>query len=344
MKILITGSTASQTSQVGPTFSAYLKEALTSQEHEVHFMEKPTMGLSMEELNAYDKVLVGIAPPTSVTAYKVYPAFAIGYRAWKLGNLEMFIDAPEPHKLQASINSCRSGVSDLTKDFYSRRKSYSDFTSENKYQNEVIGFIEFLFSRTWPNTYYPAFPWCSTDQYQRSLLRWDSLIPVEMDDWVLRNTETYQVPQLETGYWTADAPNSVWMRKLHKTLSVDVQPLTQKRLEPQNEVLQRVARGVGSLVSVYRQGQPWWSPLLAQSLQQRVPVVTDWRHTSFMGASWTYLASSIEEMNVQERMELADFQKESYKRHIMSFEESSERLSGAVEGQIVRSDSFTFVS
>lgn len=63
-----------------------------------------------------------------------------------------------------------------------------------------------------------------------------------------------------------------------------------------------------------------------------------------MGASWTYLASSIEEMSVQERMELADFQKESYKRHIMSFEESSERLSGIVEGQIVRSDSFTFAS
>jgi hypothetical protein len=344
MKILITGSTASQTSQFGSTFSAYLKDALTSQGHEVHFIEKPTLGLSMEKLDKYDKVLLGIAPPTSVTAYKVYPAFAIGYRAWKLGNLEMFIDAPEPHKLQASINSCRSGVSDLTKDFYSRRKSYSDFTSENKYQNEVIGFIEFLFSRTWPKTYYPAFPWCSIDQYQRSLLRWDSLFPVEVDDWILRNTETHQVTQQNKDYWTADVPNSVWVKKLQKNLSADIEPLTQKRLEHQSEVLQRVAGSIGSLVSVYRQGQPWWSPLLAQSLQQRVPVVTDWRHTSFMGSSWTYLASSIEEMGVQERIELADFQKESYKRHIMSFEESSERLSGAVKGQIVRSDSFTFSS
>ena len=342
MKILITGSTASQTTLGKPTFANFLDQSLAHAGADVTFVLRPSVDMSMEELEQYDKVLVGIAPPTSVTAYKVYPAFAIGYRAWKLGNLEMFIDAPEPHKLQASINSCRNGVSDLTKDFYSRRKSYSDFTSENKYQNEVIGFIEFLFSRAWPNTYYPAFPWCSVDQYQRSLLRWNSLVPVEVDDWVLRDTETHQVPQPENNYWTADTPNSAWIKKLQKTLSADVEPLTQKRLEPQEEILQRVAGGLGSLVSVYRQGQPWWSPLLAQSLQQRVPVVTDWRHTSFMGASWTYLASSIEEMSVQERMELADFQKESYKRHIMSFEESSERLMGILEGQIVRSDSFTF--
>lgn len=335
MKVLITGSTASQTlSGSKNTFANFLFDSLAFQQgHEVSFQSNPSVNTTMEELETYDKVLVGIAPPTSVTAYKVYPAFSTAYKAWKLGNLEMFIDAPEPHKLQASINSCRSGKSDLTRDFYSRRKSYSELISENQLQNEIAGFIEFLFGRAWPRTYYPAFPWCKPYIYETSLVMGGkSLVPVSVDGWVFETTPTPKETASSERYWVVDSASTPWTRGIKQTIRENIVPVQQKRLESQEDVMKRISMAVGSLVSVYRNSQPWWSSLLAESLQAGVPVATDWRHTASMGSDWTYLASSIEEMPRKERKELASFQKETYLRHIPTWEESSESLTGLLKG------------
>ena len=341
MKVLITGSTASQTTLGKPTFANFLYESLVRADVDVKFVSKPSIDMSMEELKGYDKVLVGIAPPTSVTAYKVYPAFAIGYRAWKLGNLEMFIDSPEPHKLQASINSCRTQKTDLTKEFFSRRKNYSDFVSSNQLQNEVNGFIAFLFGRKWPNTYYPAFPWSkNTTVYQDSLvLGKHSLIPLVPDSWLFSKNYVSTENATQSRYWTADVTNTVWFRGVREQLTQEVFSAQSKRSETEQDVIDRVRGSIGSLVSVYRQGQPWWSPLLAQSLSMDVPVITDWRHTSYMGAEWSYLATSVEEMSHTERYELASFQKESYINNIPSWDEVSGELRGILSGEIIVSSS-----
>lgn len=341
MKVLITGSTASQTTLDKPTFANFLYESLVHADADVKFLLRPSIDMSLEELEQYDKVLVGIAPPTSVTAYKVYPAFSIAYKAWKLGNLEMFIDAPEPHKLQASINSCRSGKSDLTKDFFSRRKNYSDFVSSNQLQNEVNGFIAFLFGRKWPNTYYPAFPWS-----ENSLIYGDnlvmgasSLVPVVLDSWLFEKNYVSTENATQSDYWTADATSTVWLRNTKEQLTQKVVPAQSRKSDTEQDIIDRVRGSIGSLVSVYRKGQPWWSPLLAQSLSMDVPVITDWRHTSYLGAEWSYLASSVEEMSHTERYELASFQKESYMNNIPTWEENCERLAGILSGEIAVSSS-----
>ena len=341
MKVLITGSTASQTTLGKPTFANFLYESLIHADADVRFVSKPSVSMSMEELEHYDKVVVGIAPPTSVTAYKVYPAFAIAYRAWKLGNLETFIDAPEPHKLQASINSCRSGKSDLTKDFFSRRKNYSDFVSSNELQNEVNGFIAFLHSRKWPTTYYPAFPWSEDGLvYQDSLVMGNSsLVPMNPDSWLFARNYISTENATRSDYWTADTTNTVWLRNLKKHLTQKVVPAQSKRSDTEQDVIDRVRGSIGSLISVYRQGQPWWSPLLAQSLSMDVPVITDWRHTSSLGPEWSYLATSVEEMSHTDRYELANFQKESYINNISDWDSISNRLKGIMSGEIVVSSS-----
>jgi len=341
MKVLITGSTASQTTFGKPTFANFLYESLVHADADVTFVLRPSVDMSMEELEQYDKVLVGIAPPTSVTAYKVYPAFAIAYRAWKLGNLEMFIDAPEPHKLQASINSCRTGKSDLTKDFFSRRKNYSDFVASNQLQNEVNGFIAFLHSKKWPHTYYPAFPWSeSRTIYQDSLVMGaNSLISLVPDSWLFEKNYVSTENATQSNYWTADATNTVWLRSTREQLTQKVVLAQSKRSETEQDVIDRVRGSIGSLISVYRQGQPWWSPLLAQSLSMDVPVITDWRRTSHMGAEWSYLATSVEEMSHTERYKLASFQKESYMNNIPTWDEVSNELRGILSGDIIVSSS-----
>jgi ubiquinone/menaquinone biosynthesis C-methylase UbiE len=110
------------------------------------------------------------------------------------------------------------------------------------------------------------------------------------------------------------------------TLTRDVVATRGSRWEKQEDTLERIKKSIGTIVSVYRSNDPWWSPALAQSLSVGVPVVTDWRLSSSLGMEWSYLASAIEEMPAEERFELANRQKASYIGRIMSWEQTSEHL------------------
>ena len=94
--------------------------------------------VSDEDVKAYDAVLVGVAPPTSITANNVYNAFSVANKARRRETLSLFIDAPEPHKIQASLNSFASGKSSLDKSFYGKRKGYKKLSEDNKFREEFF--------------------------------------------------------------------------------------------------------------------------------------------------------------------------------------------------------------
>jgi hypothetical protein len=331
MKVLITGCTAQQasnkTASRTPTFSALLAKALEDGGAFVEVVEPSTL-ITSQQLEEYDSVLVGIAPPTSLSANKVYPAFAIANRARKIGNLSLFIDAPEQYKLQASLKSVALNVADLSKEFYQRRKSYSHLIADIDFRNEVREFNEFLYSERWPTTFYPAFPWSTPESIHKYLVHTDSenMIPVMVDSYLLRAPYVQPKAASGVGYWTCDNPTTKWSKAVTATLRNDVVATRGSRWEEQESTLERIKKSVGTIVSVYRNNEPWWSPALAQSLSVGVPVVTDWRYTSSMGVEWSHLASSIEEMSDDERFNLAHLQKESYIGRIMSWEQTSEHL------------------
>lgn len=331
MKVLITGCTAQQASNRTalrtPTFSALLAKALEDGGAVVEVIEPSTL-ITSEQLQEFDSVLVGIAPPTSLSANKVYPAFAIANRARKLGNLSLFIDAPEQYKLQASLKSVYLNVSDLSKSFYERRKSYSHLISDQEFRNEIHEFNEFLYTERWPTTFYPAFPWSNSEAISKALPNTDSdnLVPVSVDSYILRAPYVQKSSQDSVGYWTCDSPTSKWSKAVTATLNYPVLSTRGSRWEKQDHTLERIKGSIGTIISVYRSNDPWWSPALAQSLSVGIPVVSDWRLTSSLGMEWSHLASSVEEMSAEERFNLAQQQKESYIGRIMSWEQTSENL------------------
>jgi hypothetical protein len=312
-------------------------DSLTSAGNEVDFISNPSVSMGVSEIKKYDKVIVGIAPPTSVAAYKIYPAFAIASKAWKIGNLELFMDAPEPHKLQAAINSCHSGKSSLSKDFFSRRKGYSEYVSNsNNVRENVDRFIDLLATEKWPNTYYPAFPWCTPDEYQSSLsVGGCNIIPLYPDSWMLSKDYVSTKDAMQSTYWTADTTSTPWFKELEKHLTSEVVLSQQGRKDTEQETVDRVRGSIGSIVSVYRQGQPWWSPLLAYSLSVDVPVVTDWRLTEYMGSEWAMLATTVEDLSHSMRYELAEAQKTKYLRYIPPWERQAERLNDIISGRLI---------
>ena len=315
MKVLITGSTSPQasakTATRTPTFASLLSHSFVSQGISADFVE-PSTHLTSEKLDAYDAIFVGIAPPTSLSANRIYPAFAIAERARRLNKLILFIDAPEPYKIQASLKSCYLNVSDLQKDFYWRRKSYHEFTETLEFQEEVYRFIEFLHLEEWPTLLFPAFPWFPQELINKALPNVTKVVPVNLDDTLLQTGRFSPDLEADRTYWTCDAPNTKWAKKVANTLALPVMATRKSRWDTEEVTLTRVRRGVGTLISLYRSNEPWWSPALAQSLSQGVPAVTDWRFSESLGPEWSYLASSIESMSTAERFELSVAQRDFY--------------------------------
>lgn len=317
MKVLITGATAQQASQKTalriPTFASLMAQSLESSGATVNFTE-PLITMDKAYLAEYDVVLVGVAPPTSLSANKLYPAFAIANRAREVGNLALFLDAPEPFKLQASLKSCYLNISDMQKSFYSRRKNYAEMTSDLGFASEVYSFIEFLYKRPWPVTLFSALPWSQAGAITSAMPNIDEsrLFGVNLDAQLLQDSNNILTSSGQETFWTCDAPKTKWSSAIQRTLQYPIVPVRQNKWEDRSQIQNRMANSIGTLVSVYRASEPWWSPFVAQSLALDTPVITDWRYSSSLGPAWGHLPSTVEEMSLAQRRELALKQKSIY--------------------------------
>lgn len=315
MRVMVTGSTSPQasarTATRVPTFATLLAHSLMSEGHEVDFVE-PSVDHDKDFLGKYDSIFVGIAPPTSLSANRVYPAFALANRALSLGTLTLFIDAPEPYKIQSSLKSCYLNLSDLQKNFYKMRKSYHKFIENLEFQSEVYDFINYLYLEQWPTLLVPSFPWSSTEPVKKALPNTTKIIPLNFDADIISLDRTTPDLEKERTYWTCDAPKTRWSTKVSRTLQHPVFPTRGRRWDSEEVTMSRIKNSIGTLVSLYRSDEIWWSPALAQSLSAGIPVATDWRHSGVLGPEWAYLASSIESMSNNERFELAISQRDFY--------------------------------
>lgn len=329
MKVLITGCTAQQASRKHaertPTFSNLLAQSFKNAEVDVTYAS-PNISWDESDLEKYDLVIVGISPTTSISANKIYPAFVAANKCRKIGNLSLLIDAPESFKIPPSLNAWSNEASTF-KSFYDRRRNYFDVVESPELKSEVQGFVEYLSTEKWPTTFYPSFPWSNTDLLTKYLpnLSAENLVGVNVDSYIILQPEQTKNYYMTDEYWVCDTFNS--STKPHS------QMLTKKIISPkehvwesESETLSRIRHSIGTIISTYRNGESWWSPVFAQSLSQGVPVVHDWRITGYMGEEWTYLPTSIELMDYVERTELAFAQKQSYLNQLPTQDDIKEKL------------------
>jgi hypothetical protein len=324
MKILLTGCTAQQTSRVIseklPTFSSALQDMLMS-DHEVDLLP-PTQDL-VESVEEYDAVVVGLAPLTSVTANKIYPAFVLANRAKEVGNLILSVDAPEPHKIQASINSYKSGKADLLKKFYSRRKNYYHLVNDKNFRKNFFQFVDFLSDEEWPSLIYPTLSWQGSSVVADAFPNVDrsNLYGIQIDAHLLSSSSSLGplTDPAQAPYWVCDAPETKWSKVTQRTLSYSTLPIKTRSDSPES-IEERLSSAVAALVAVYRSQEPWWSPLLSRALNASIPVVTEWRYSSTLGECWSLLGSDIEILSAGERLMLADEQRKTYINSINSAE------------------------
>lgn len=329
MKILITGCTSQQSSRKHaertPTFSNLLAQSFKNIGADVA-IASPSISWEDSYLQEFDLVIVGISPTTSISANKVYPAFIVAEKCRKIGNLALLVDAPESFKIPPSLKAW-TNESATFKSFYDRRKSYFEVLENENLRENIKSFVSYLSNEEWPTTFYPTFPWSTSDLLIKYLpnLSAEKAIGVSVDSYILLQPQRSKNYLLTEEYWTCDLLNSA-SKNCAKTLTKEVVAAKQNVWELESETLLRIRESIGTIITTYRNNESWWSPVLSQALSQGVPVSHDWKITSYMGSEWMHLPTSIELMTSTERNDLAYAQKQSYLNQLPSQDDINEVL------------------
>ena len=336
MKILITGCTPAQSSSDSMrrtvSFTSLLYDAFETLGHEV-FLTKPYFHYTKEFLNQYDLVFVGLSSPSSLSAHYAHGAFALANKAKELGKLRLIIDTPNLKKTKTIIQEFYNKPDNFYKSFYSRRMQYIEAcTLENRQQ--IASFISYLHNEKWVQTFVPSMPWFSKKAITKyiSNVNEDDIIPLCFDRVLLDESDDRSIPVLNN-YWCADNVKTPWTIKISKNLNLPVYSTRNNNYSTNEMVLDKMSNSVGTLVSTYQNGDAWWSIAIAQSLIAGVPVVTEWRHTAELGAEWAYLPSTVEEMSPEERMNMAQNQRDFYREAVPSYTDSLEKTARALDNQ-----------
>lgn len=336
MKVLITGSTSSQSSlktfSRTPTFAGLIANNLASSKVQVEF-SRPYSHWDNSYLKQFDAILVGIAPLTSVAANSLYPALLTAAKAEKLKKLSLFIDAPEPQKISASLASFERGKVDLFKPFYDKRREFFTISEDPKMMRQIEVFCSRLHLSDWPTTLYPWTPWSAPSQVEKHIAQISEgeLHGVSVDSYMMQKPYVERsLTEKKPDYWVYDNNKTKWFKSVQSGLQHSAIPVKEDRFSDPYTSSQRVSGAIGSLVTTYRSEEFWWSPLLATSLNLGVPVVSDWRITGSLGGDWNHLPVSLEDMTNAERFGLALGQRSLYMNMLDSKKDTNEIILSAL--------------
>jgi hypothetical protein len=312
-KILITGMSAPHVSldanKRSLSFASLLIHVLTQQGNEV-VQADPEMNWELEDLKIYDKVLVGLSPITSLSANRTYGALHVISLLRGDSRLSFYVDAPEPTRIVASLRAIKKNPDNLVKPFYSYRKGYTQANSPDVLKR-LIETVDSLLVDSWPVTLYPMLPWNAHEDIQEQLpeAARPSLKGINLDRYLI--TEPEPSDNERTEKWVVENFSSPWTKSTVATLSNPTVPMKWHKGWTDDKVADQIARGIGALISPH-QNSTWWTYRIVQCLNALTPIATDWRESGFIGSPWMQLASAIEHMSQEERMQLAKDQRKAY--------------------------------
>jgi hypothetical protein len=333
MKIFITGCTASQTSPGNlsrhTSFTGLLTKALNDLGHQV-VNSYPRFSYSVEYLDQYDLIFVGLSSPSNISAHYSHGAFVVAEKARQLGKLNLIVDIPEPQRIKNTIRDFYNKTDDFYKPFYQKRLQYEEaLKPENR--EKVESFIDHLHNDQWEPVFVPSMPWFSKETVLKNLPNvLEENVTTLCYDRMLVDLSGDREEPVYSNYWCSDNVNSSWTKKISKTLNFEIQPTKANNYSTNETVIDRMKSSNGVLITTYQGGDSWWSVAIPQALMAGVPVITDWRHTAELGAEWAYLPSTIEEMSPKDRLIMAQSQKDFYREAAPSYEESLEKTTKAL--------------
>lgn len=307
------------------SFTGVLEEALSSAGHNITWTS-PDIDWTREDLDQFDSIILGMVPLTSIAANRVYGALNVLSLA-DPNKLTLLLDAPEPSLLAASLRATLNAPEKLVKPFYAKRQGF-DKASEPETLARLVKAVEGLVNGMWPPTIIPATPWRSTTYLSAmpSGLA-GSAEAVNLDIHLIEDLAPYRTPREDVyDKWAVDSGWSRWTERIRNGVVSDMEYLPTGRDRTDEALIKVIQSSSGVLIPPHQRGGGWWSPVFAYAMNCRVPIATEWRESSVLGASWSQLPARIEALAPALQTALAEEQRAVYLENIPSRLEVEETL------------------
>jgi hypothetical protein len=332
MKILFTGMASGHTNhEVHYTklgFFGVLSKVIVENfaSHEIDW-RAPSVTWTKADLAKYDKIFIGVIPPTSISANKVYGALhTIGMLSGD-DRVSLVLDNPQLWQYKTSFASVARDPNILVSKFYEKRSEYKLVNSKPEMLKTFSSVCESMAAGEWADTIYPSLPWKSSSDVAASagLDKNVDLIGINLDAHFL--SPEYAAASMRDQRWVVDNPTTSWTKSMVSTVHRPVDSMKQSKKEVDLDIMLRLQDSLGAMVAPQDRGVgTWWTYRYAQALEAGTPIVTDWREAIQMSDSWGFLAYQIEEMSETRRNELAQRQKASYLASIPNKNDSLDQL------------------
>lgn len=315
MKILLTGMTAAQHSEQHAsrvlTYMSAIRQSLPEDAEVV--WKAPSVEMDDSYIRSFDRVVVGVSSPMSLASNHAYGALSVIESAWRSDRLRLVVDAPEPFKVVSGLRSIVADPDRLTKPLFAGRTGYSALLSQSV-RERVFGAVERLVQDEWPTTLAPVLPWSSTTFLERHIPNVSGRVcALNLDSIFLEKRGCRFASVIDDGFWVADEPGTTYIRRLEPLLRWDVEPWRAGKWATLEESAERLSKATGALLTTFRAGEPWWSPLLPLALSEGLPVVTDWNLTvGVLPAAWSLLPAHVEDASSALRSAYVEEQQDSY--------------------------------
>lgn len=314
----MTGMTAQQANpksvKRGVNFAGLVVRALTESGHEVDW-HNPTVNATKKDYDQYDSVIVGVAPITGLGSNRTYGALSAIHTLWDDPKLTLMVDAPDPAKIQGSLNAIRKQPENLLKEFFSYRLEYMEAKHERN-SWRLRDAVEFLDSDPWPVTIGPRLPWQQVMQMRGLLTASPNVHLINLDRYIFEDAPPPPtLGMIRHPVWAYEASTSTrWLKG--QNLTWEVGALAKNvRAETDKVAIEQLRQVSGCIVAPTRHGT-WWNTRYAQALSQGIPVFTDWAETSLLGPEWAQLPSLVETWSQPQRAALHKAQLGSYQSTI----------------------------
>lgn len=310
MKILMTGMASAHCSDKGNmTFFRGLLKAF-SEFAEVTICE-PNLSWSRSDLESYDLVVVGLTPPTALSANKIFGALHTLNLLYESPKLRVVVDGPQIWQFKNSFNSFIKNPLQVFGSMYSSRKDFA--LAKSKHAESVVSLADKLKSIPWPKTYLPLLPWKTIEQTSEAtgIVPTSRAIGIHIDSFLIdRESVSNATKNL---IWSVDSIKSSWWELLSKTIEMPGIPVSSSKKPRDEEVDLNISKSIGLIVTPQdRKVGTWWSYRYIQALNLNVPIVTYWQDTAGFSESWAKLAYQVEDMDQYDRQELARRQFKDY--------------------------------
>lgn len=291
-------------------FSGLIRDAFRLTDDEVYWQE-PSVLWEEEYLDQFDAVLVGVSPLSSLGANRAYGALNVITRLWNSGRLTLLVDAPDPVKIESSVQAIVDNPDNLAKDFFEHRKQFR-LTKEKEHLDRIWTGVYLLRTQPWPNTIFPTLPWQWPEEFLGQLrnTKLKDVRLLNLDSFLFERAST---PDLHRRHWWSYEPGSkpAWLERQLLTHSVHELPTTHR--VPTNELtIRQLATSQGTLIAPSKSGT-WWSPRYAMSLNQGTAVFSDWHETKRLDDSWEMLPTAYELLSPEDRKHVAASQALTYR-------------------------------